>query len=75
MKPIIACIQLDIKFGDPDFNYEQVEEKVALAVEQEKPNIIVLPELWTTGYDLTHLDEIADHDGERTKTFLSNLAK
>ncbi|MFV2045956.1 carbon-nitrogen family hydrolase [Metabacillus litoralis] len=75
MKPIIACIQLDIKFGDPDFNYEQVEEKVALAVEQEKPNIIVLPELWTTGYDLTRLDEIADHDGERTKTFLSNLAK
>lgn len=75
MKPIIACIQLDIKFGDPDFNYQQVEEKVALAVEQENPNIIVLPELWTTGYDLTRLDEIADHDGERTKTFLSNLAK
>ncbi len=75
MKPIITCIQLDIKFGDTDFNYHQAEEKIALAVKQEKSTIIVLPELWTTGYDLTRLDEIADKEGERTKSFLIDLAK
>jgi predicted amidohydrolase len=75
LKPVITCIQLDIKFGDPVFNYQQVEEKVALAVEKDKPTIIVLPELWTTGYDLTRLDEIADKEGEKTKIFLKRLAK
>ena len=74
MKPIITCIQLDIKFGDPDFNYQQVEEKVALAVKQEHSTTIVLPELWTTGYDLTRLDEISDENGEKTKSFLQELA-
>jgi omega-amidase len=75
MQPVITCIQLDIKFGDPQFNYQQVEEKIAQAVENEKSTIIVLPELWTTGYDLTRLDEIADEKGEETKQFLSRLAK
>ncbi|WP_299095086.1 carbon-nitrogen family hydrolase [uncultured Metabacillus sp.] len=75
MKPIITCIQLDIKFGDPSFNYRQVEEKVASIIEKEKPSIIVLPELWTTGYDLTRLDEIADENGEQTRKFISELAK
>ncbi|QGQ46401.1 carbon-nitrogen family hydrolase [Metabacillus sediminilitoris] len=75
MKPIITCIQLDIKFGDPASNYLQVEEKIASAVESQNPTIIVLPELWTTGYDLTRLDEIADDEGKTTKQFLSKLAK
>ncbi|MBZ5751742.1 MULTISPECIES: carbon-nitrogen family hydrolase [Metabacillus] len=75
MQPVITCIQLDIKFGDPQFNYQQVEEKIAQTVENKKSTIIVLPELWTTGYDLTRLDEIADEKGEETKQFLSRLAK
>jgi predicted amidohydrolase len=75
LKPVITCIQLDIKFGDPVFNYQQVEEKVAIAVEKDNPAIIVLPELWTTGYDLTRLDVIADEKGEKTKQFLSQLSK
>ena len=75
MKSIITCIQLDIKFGDPDFNYQQVEEKVAQAVQQEHSTTVVLPELWTTGYDLTRLDEISDENGEKTTSFLQKLAK
>lgn len=74
-KPVITCIQLDIKYGDPQFNYQQVEEKVALAIESSKSAIIVLPELWTTGYDLTRLNKIADEDGIVTQHFLSMLAK
>lgn len=75
MKAIITCIQLDIKFGDPDFNYQQVEEKIAQAVQQENSTTVVLPELWTTGYDLTRLDEISDENGEKTCLFLQKLAK
>ncbi len=38
-------------------------------------DVVVLPELWTTGYDLTRLTDIADENGEDTKTFLSSLAR
>jgi len=37
--------------------------------------IVVLPEMWNTGYDLTNLEEIADVNGEDTKSLLTRLAK
>ena len=37
--------------------------------------LIVLPEMWNTGYALDQLDELADENGERTKNFLSAFAK
>lgn len=41
----------------------------------EKPDTIVLPELWTTSYTLDQLQDIADNAGEPTRSFLSDLAK
>ncbi|MDQ0883627.1 hypothetical protein QFZ73_004638 [Peribacillus sp. V2I11] len=34
-----------------------------------RPDIVILPELWTTGYDLTRLNEIADQEAEKTIEF------
>ncbi|MFD1735522.1 carbon-nitrogen family hydrolase [Bacillus salitolerans] len=70
----ISCIQFDIVFGDPNENYNIVAEKMTLAL-SDNPDVIVLPELWSTGYDLTRLDEISDKNGERALTFLTNFAK
>jgi omega-amidase len=70
----IACLQMDIAFGDPDKNY-QVAERLIDKAAKEKPDIIVLPELWTTGYDLTRLEEIADKDASQTIEFLKSAAK
>jgi omega-amidase len=39
------------------------------------PDVIVLPELWTTAYDLPRLDHIADDNGTDAQCFLSKLAK
>lgn len=58
----IALIQLDIAFGNPEVNYAAAERKIREAA-AGNPDCIILPELWTTGYDLTRLDEIADHGG------------
>lgn len=69
-----ALLQIDISFGDPDTNFQNVEQFVEEAMEH-KPDVLVLPELWTTGYDLEHLDGIADREGTRTKPFFSELAK
>ncbi|RXS92049.1 carbon-nitrogen family hydrolase [Geobacillus sp. PK12] len=70
----IACLQLDIAFGDPNENERRAESAIESAV-KDGANIIVLPELWTTGYDLTRLDEIADEGAERAKAFASRLAQ
>ncbi|MCR2823750.1 carbon-nitrogen family hydrolase [Lederbergia panacisoli] len=74
MKWKIGCIQMDIAFGDPQQNFiaaEQWFEKAA----KEQCSIVVLPELWTTGYDLTRLDEIAHEEGKDVLQFLQEQAK
>jgi omega-amidase len=74
MKIKIACLQMDIAFGDPQNNYETAKTLIEKSL-KEKPDVIVLPELWTTGYDLTRLDLIADEGANQTIKFLTELAK
>lgn len=70
----IACIQFNVRFGKVEENYTRVEAFLRDAASQGA-EIAVLPEMWNTGYALERLPEIADVDGERTKHFLSGLAK
>jgi predicted amidohydrolase len=70
----ISLIQLDIAFGKPEVNYAAAERTIRLAAAGQ-PDCIILPELWTTGYDLTRLAEIADSGGADTKAFISGLAR
>ncbi|MCT2535157.1 carbon-nitrogen family hydrolase [Aquibacillus koreensis] len=70
----VSMIQYDIVFGNPKENYKKVEQLIKQAVDS-KPDILILPELWTTGYDLNRLDEIADEDAQDTIKFISNLAE
>lgn len=70
----VALIQSDIVFGDPEANYSAFEEKMKRAVEQQA-NLLILPEMWTTAYDLKRIQEIGDPEGKRTKEFLKSFAK
>ncbi|OYD09882.1 carbon-nitrogen family hydrolase [Paludifilum halophilum] len=69
----ISSIQMDIAFGQPDENCRRVRERVEQAVEQEQAEVVVLPEMWNTGYDLTRLDDIADRGALRE--WMSRLAR
>lgn len=76
MKQTICLLQMDIAFGDPEANIQKVKELIQQVMDQPRtPDVIVLPELWTTGYDLTRLDEIADEEGKSTQILFSHLAK
>ncbi|WP_367034409.1 carbon-nitrogen family hydrolase [Rossellomorea marisflavi] len=70
----IGLAQMDIRFGDPESNYAQAEKWFQQA-ESEQCDILVFPELWTTGYDLKRIEGIADENSEKTIVFLSRLAK
>lgn len=72
MKHVIY--QMDIIPQDPEANREKVEAWVKQTVQEEGPDVIVLPEMWTTAYALPELDRIADEDGEPTTFFLQQLA-
>lgn len=69
----IACIQMDISFGNPEENYKTAKRMIKEAMEG-KPDLILLPELWTTGYDLGNLKNTADQNAMRTIEFLQKEA-
>ncbi|MDQ0416831.1 putative amidohydrolase [Croceifilum oryzae] len=76
MKQTICLIQMDITFGDPEANMKRVKDLMHQVMKQlNPPHVIVLPELWTTGYDLERLHEISDPDGECTRSLFTQLAK
>ncbi len=74
MKLKITCLQMDILFGKPKENFKAAETMINKALKTQ-PDVIVLPELWTTGYDLTRLEEIADKDAASAIAFLKRIAK
>jgi predicted amidohydrolase len=68
----VSLLQMDIALGEPDRNFEKLSvmlEQAILAV--PKPDVIVFPEMWNTGYALEQIQQLADEDGERTKQFIS----
>lgn len=68
----VCLLQMHVEAGDPDANYERVglmlEEAVTGAI---KPDIVMLPEMWNTGYALDRIGQLADKRGERTLAMLS----
>lgn len=59
----ITLIQSDVIFGKPEENFRHMDRLIRQSL-KNSPDVVVLPELWTTGYDLSHLDDIADHEGK-----------
>ena len=72
----IALIQQAISAGNKQQNYDRVTRLVeqALAL-SPKPDLIVVPELWSTGYALADLDRLASSEGDEEAEFLGTLAK
>ena len=70
----ISCIQMNVRAGDPAANYVQAERLIKKAAKR-KPDVILLPELWNTGFAPGKIDPaLADEEGARTKAFCGCLA-
>ena len=69
----VCALQIDVKAGERADNQATVRRLVAEAVGLCSPEVIVLPELWSTGYALKQARELADE--ERDARFLSGLAR
>ncbi len=72
----IALVQMNIVAGDPEANFGKMMAKLdEAATAQPKPDFIVLPEMWNTGYALDRIQSIADENGERTKAAISDWCR
>src|SRR5579859_704114 len=58
----VALGQFAIHAGDPPHNLQRVEELAGEAA-RGGAHLLVLPEMWATGYDLAHNARHVPHDG------------
>ncbi len=68
----ISIAQFKSKLGAVDENFSTAKKLIEVA---QNSDAILLPELWSTGYYPTPVENFADVDGCRTKKFLCALAK
>ncbi len=71
----ISCIQMDMALGAAEENFAHTQRLVRQAVERDRPDVVVLPETWNSGFFPKDLETAADRDGERTKSIFSPLAR
>jgi len=70
----VALIQMDVVLGRPAENRERIVDLVRAAA--QGADLVMLPEMWTTGYALPELaNHLADRDGEPTGALLAALAR
>jgi len=71
----IAIIQQHVEVSDKKANFTNVAKLVDQAVQKSpSTDLIILPELWSTGYALKELTQLASTDGEEEALFLRKLA-
>ncbi|TFB24433.1 carbon-nitrogen family hydrolase [Filobacillus milosensis] len=70
----ISTYQMNIIPGQPEQNRNKVADWIAKDCKKNQPDTIVLPEMWTTAYTLSQLDDLADLDNQPTTSFLKELA-
>lgn len=72
---VVSCVQMHVRTGNPERNFARAEALVRRAA-RRKPDVIVLPELWNTGFSQERIDPAqVDENGARTKALFSSLAR
>ncbi|MBS6028396.1 MAG: carbon-nitrogen family hydrolase [Negativicoccus succinicivorans] len=73
MKRTLALIQLHVEAGDKATNIANAFARIKEAA--SKADIIVLPEMWTTGYNLSRLSQQVTHEGDELLQRLEAFAR
>jgi predicted amidohydrolase len=74
MKFSVSLGQMDVTLGEPEKNLDKVRALTAEA-RRRGSQLVVLPELWSTGYDLERCEEYATPVDEGTFAEAAQLAK
>ncbi|MDK2872068.1 MAG: omega-amidase [bacterium] len=69
----VALFQFDVKLGDPEANRNKVRALLE-RIKGKNPDVIVLPEMWDTSYDIKNLKDLAPIENPKTLKFLMDIA-
>ena len=70
----VTCIQMNMLPGQPDENFRLAAQLIEEAM-AEKPDVLVLPETWNTGFfPKDNSETLCDQDGKRVKEEIGTLA-
>ncbi|MCI5164552.1 MAG: D-glycero-beta-D-manno-heptose 1-phosphate adenylyltransferase [Candidatus Electrothrix sp. GM3_4] len=61
--PQVACLQMSLQQGDVDANLKEFQRMLA-AASFAPDTLVVLPELWATGFDYANIDTLAEQTPE-----------
>ncbi len=70
----ITLVQMSLSLGKPEENFGAAKEWIRRASE-DSPDVVILPEMWNTGYSLGNIQDIADAGGSRVREEIAPLAK
>lgn len=70
----VSLIQMNIELGDVKANQMHAEDLIRKAA-LEKPDVIILPEMWNTSYMLKDIHNLADNNGQPSAGLIQNLSK
>lgn len=59
----ISIIQIDVRLGEPEYNYSHALELMGKAL-ADKPDVIILPEMFNTAYAFDIIDSVGDREGK-----------
>ena len=68
----ISVLQFKSELGEVEKNFATAERLIESA---QSSDVVILPELWSTGYYPTPVENFADKNCSRTKNFIKNLAR
>ncbi|MCB9418758.1 MAG: carbon-nitrogen family hydrolase [Ardenticatenaceae bacterium] len=71
---VISLGQMDVVLGKPEVNLAQVQ-RLAAEASRQGADVLVLPELWSTGYDLDRASDYATAVTDGIFAEMANLAK
>ena len=70
---IVSILQFKPTFGDIAKNFNTVSKLIG-SFDAASSDVILLPELWSTGFYPSPLEKFSDHNGQKTRNFLTTLA-
>ncbi|MCR5756681.1 MAG: carbon-nitrogen family hydrolase [Selenomonas sp.] len=70
----VAVLQMQVAFGEPEKNIAALYRLAARAM-NERPDVLLLPELWRLGFYPRPVLAYADADGRETRQALANIAQ
>jgi len=74
MRIKVATIQFNVTEGNRAYNLRRAEE-LMVAAAKDGTELLILPEMWSSGFDFTHLADYSEDGNGETVTFLRKLAR